>query len=142
MRDREPRPRAILSEPKDAERQGIAAIRVTLDDVYMAEYTLEPGGEPGAPHYHARHSDTFYVLEGEVEFVIDGESVRATAGTILAAPRGAIHAFPVAVGGRARFLNLHTPGGFEGYIRELTAMRSRGETPTDEFFRSHDQINV
>jgi len=44
--------------------------------------------------------------------------------------------------GRARFLNLHTPGGFERYIRELTAMRSRGETPTDEFFRSHDQYNV
>jgi hypothetical protein len=37
---------------------------------------------------------------------------------------------------------LHTPGGFERYIRELTAMRSRGETPTDEFFRSHDQYNV
>jgi mannose-6-phosphate isomerase-like protein (cupin superfamily) len=108
----------------------------------MAEYTLEPGGEPGTPHFHARHSDTFYVLEGELEFVIDGKAVRAPAGTVLAAPRGAIHAFPVAIGGRARFLNLHTPGGFERYIRELTAMRSRGEKPTDEFFRSHDQYNV
>jgi len=74
--------------------------------------------------------------------VIDGRLVRAAAGTVLAAPRGAIHAFPVAIGRRARFLNLHTPGGFERYIRELTAMRSRGETPTDEFFRSHDQYNV
>ena len=107
-----------------------------------AEYALEPGSEPGMPHYHARHSDTFYVLEGQLEFVIDGKTVRAMAGTVLAAPRGAIHAFPVAIGGRARFLNLHTPGGFERYIRELTAMRARGETPTDEFFRSHDQYNV
>ena len=136
------RPRAVLREPKDAERQGSGAIRLTLDDIYMSEYTLEPGSEPGAPHYHARHSDTFYVLEGELEFVIDGETVRATAGTVLAAPRGAIHAFPVAIGGTARFLNLHTPGGFERYIRELTAMRARGETPTEEFFRSHDQYNV
>ena len=142
MREAEPRPKAILSEPKDAERQGIGAIRITLDDIYMAEYTLEPGSEPGTPHYHARHSDTFYVLEGELEFVIDGKAVRAAAGTVLAAPRGAIHAFPVAIGGRARFLNLHTPGGFERYIRELTAMRARGETPTDQFFRSHDQYNV
>jgi quercetin dioxygenase-like cupin family protein len=142
MRDAESRPKAILNAPKDAERQGSAAIRVTLDDVYVAEYTLEPGSEPGAAHYHARHSDTFYVLEGELEFVIDGKSVRATAGTVLAAPRGAIHAFPIAIGGRARFLNLHTPGGFERYIRELTAMRARGETPTDAFFRSHDQINL
>lgn len=82
------------------------------------------------------------MLEGELEFVIDGKAVRAAAGTVLAAPRGAIHAFPVAIGGRARFLNLHTPGGFERYIRELTAMRSRGEKPNDEFFRSHDQYNV
>ena len=37
MREAEPRPKAILSEPKDAERQGIGAIRITLDDIYMAE---------------------------------------------------------------------------------------------------------
>jgi len=142
MPETQHRPEAILTHPEDAERRGIGAIRITLDDIYMAEYTLEPGSEPGAPHYHARHSDTFYVLEGELEFVIDGKAVRAAAGAVLAAPRGAIHAFPVAIGGRARFLNLHTPGGFERYIRELTAMRARGETPTDEFFRSHDQYNV
>jgi mannose-6-phosphate isomerase-like protein (cupin superfamily) len=140
--DHDPRPHAILREPQDAERQGIGAIRLTLEDIYMAEYELEPGSEPGTPHYHARHSDTFYVLDGELEFVIAGRTVRAKAGTVLAAPRGAIHAFPVAIGGRARFLNLHTPGGFERYIRELAAMRARGETPTDEFFRAHDQFNV
>jgi mannose-6-phosphate isomerase-like protein (cupin superfamily) len=142
MTDENARPRALLSEPEDAERQGMGAIRLTLDDIYMAEYELEPGSEPGAPHYHARHSDTFYVLDGELEFVIEGRAIRAKAGAVLAAPRGAIHAFPVAIGGRARFLNLHTPGGFERYIRELTALRARGETPTDEFFRSHDQFNV
>ena len=65
-----------------------------------------------------------------------------TSGMVLAAPRGAIHAFPVAIGGRARFLNFHTPGGFERYMREIVAMRARGETPTEEFFRSHDQFNV
>src|SRR5256885_17078134 len=99
MRDPESRPRAILSEPKDAERQGIGAIRITLDDIYMAEYTLVPGSEPGTPHYHARHSDTFYVLEGELEFVIDGKTIRAGAGPVLAAPRGAIHAFARAIAG-------------------------------------------
>jgi hypothetical protein len=32
---------------KDAERLGISAIRLTLDDVHMAEYALEQGSEPG-----------------------------------------------------------------------------------------------
>jgi hypothetical protein len=47
MRETENRPKAILNRPEDAEKQGIGAIRITLDDIYMAEYTLEPGSEPG-----------------------------------------------------------------------------------------------
>src|SRR5438132_13787686 len=137
MRATEPRLRGMSNEPKDASRQGIGAIRITLADIYMAEYALEPGGEPGTPHYHARHSDTFYVLEGELEFVIDGKTVRATAGAVLAAPRGANHAFPVAIGARARFLNLHTPGGFERYIRELTPCARAGRRrPMSSFDRT------
>ena len=85
-----------------------------FDDLMVSEYVLEPGTEPGDPHYHANHSDSFYVLEGELEFQIDGRAVRAAAGTLVVAPRGAVHAFPVAIGGPARLLNLHTPGGFSG----------------------------
>ena len=65
--------------------------------------------------------------------------MRATAGTLVTAPRGVVHAFPVAIGARARFLNLHTPGGFEGYLRKLNEMRARGERPDAEFQQAHDQ---
>lgn len=82
------------------------------------------------------------MLEGELEFQIDGRAVRASAGSLVVAPQGAVHAFPIAIGSRARFLNLHTPGGFERYLRELTAMRSRGEQPDAEFLRSHDIYDV
>ena len=54
MRDAEPRPKAILNEPKDAERQGSSAIRITLDDIYMAEYALEPGTVTIAPRAGTR----------------------------------------------------------------------------------------
>ena len=82
------------------------------------------------------------MLEGELEFQIDGHTVRAGVGALVAAPRGAVHAFPVAVGARARFLNLHTPGGFEVYLRELNQMRTRGEKPGVEFLQSHDIFDV
>jgi quercetin dioxygenase-like cupin family protein len=134
--------KVLVQAPGNAERLGQASLRVAIDDIYLAEYTLEPGTKPGGPHYHARHADSFYVLEGELEFVIDGRPIRAKAGTMVVAPRGAVHAFPVAIGGPARFLNMHTPGGFEKYIRELTGMRARGEEPTAEFFRSHDIFDV
>jgi quercetin dioxygenase-like cupin family protein len=113
-----------------------------FDDLMLSEYRLEPGTNPGDPHYHANHTDAFYVIEGELEFVIDGEAVRAPAGTLVVAPRGEVHAFPVAVGGPARFLNIHTPGGFERYMRTLMQMRAKGEEPDAELQRAHDQYPV
>ncbi|MGH2542482.1 MAG: cupin domain-containing protein [Ardenticatenaceae bacterium] len=132
----------LIGEAQNAERLGKAALLAATDDLMVMEYSLEPGSEPGNPHYHARHTDAFYVLEGELEFQIDGRAVRASAGTLVVAPRGAVHAFPVAIGARTRFLNLHTPGGFERYMRELTAMRARGEQPDADFLRSHDIYEV
>jgi quercetin dioxygenase-like cupin family protein len=131
-----------IQSREGAEQLGSAVLLAALDDLMVTEYSLEPGTDPGDPHYHADHSDAFYVLEGELEFRIDGRTVRAGAGTLVAAPRGAVHAFPVAIGSRARFLNLHTPGGFERYLRELNQMRSKGEKPGAEFLQSHDIFDV
>lgn len=134
---------AIIRDRRNAEQLGKAALLVATDDLTVSEYSLEPGSEPGDPHYHAQHTDSFYVIEGELEFQIDGRPVRSTTGTLLVAPRGAVHAFPIAIGPRARFLNLHTPGvGFERYMRELNAMRSRGEQPGADFLRSYDINDV
>jgi uncharacterized cupin superfamily protein len=125
-----------------AERLGSAALLAAFDDLMVSEYVLEPGTQPGEPHYHANHSDAFYVLEGELEFLVDGRAVRARAGTLVVAPRRVVHAFPVAIGTSARFLNLHTPGGFERYLRALNEMRARGETPDAELQEAHDQYPV
>ena len=127
---------------ESGEPLGSSVLLAAFDDLMLSEYVLEPGTEPGDPHYHANHTDAFYVLEGELEFVLDGEPVRAKAGTLVVAPRGEVHAFPVAIGGTARFLNIHTPGGFERYMRALVEMRARGEQPDAEFQRDHDQYLV
>jgi mannose-6-phosphate isomerase-like protein (cupin superfamily) len=127
---------------KGGEQLGSAVLLAAFDDLMVSEYVLEPGTEAGDPHYHANHTDAFYVLEGELEFVIEGKPVRATAGTLVVAPRGAVHAFPVAIGGAARFLNVHAPGGFERYLRALSEKRARGESPDAAFQEAHDQYLV
>jgi mannose-6-phosphate isomerase-like protein (cupin superfamily) len=131
-----------IEDRNGGEPLGSSVLLAAFDDLMLSEYVLEPGTEPGDPHYHANHTDAFYVLEGELEFVLDGEPVRATAGTLVVAPRGEVHAFPVAIGGPARFLNIHTPGGFERYMRALVEMRARGEQPDAEFQKEHDQYLV
>jgi quercetin dioxygenase-like cupin family protein len=132
----------LIQSREGAEQLGHAVLLAALDDLTVTEYDLDPGTEPGDPHYHANHTDSFYVLEGELEFRIDGRTVRAGAGTLVVAPRGAVHAFPIAIGSRARFLNVHTPGGFEQYLRKLNEMRARGEKPDADFLKSHDSYNV
>jgi quercetin dioxygenase-like cupin family protein len=128
-----------IQNREGGEPLGSSVLLAAFDDLMLSEYVLEPGTEPGEPHYHANHTDAFYVIAGELEFVVDGEPVRVGAGTLVAAPRGEAHAFPVAVGGPARFLNIHAPGGFERYMRALVQMRARGEAPDPEFQRQHDQ---
>jgi hypothetical protein len=43
---------------------------------------------------------------------------------------------------RATVLNLHTPGGFVEYRRELLALQARGIEPDDAFFEQHDVFDA
>ncbi len=59
-------------------------------------WTRHEAGERGAePHVHREHTDSFYVLEGELTFRIgpDLERVSAPAGTFVAVPPNVIHGF-------------------------------------------------
>ena len=68
------------------------------------------------PHTHATHTDSFYVLEGEVEFLLDGEWQRAEPGTFVSVPPNVEHGFRPA-GTAIRLLNFHTP--HDGFIERL-----------------------
>jgi mannose-6-phosphate isomerase-like protein (cupin superfamily) len=69
-------------------------------------------------HVHRHHTDCFYVLEGEAEFVLNDEVVRAGPGSFVAAPIGAVHGFRNAGEGELRLLNIHAPNtGFGVRLR-------------------------
>ena len=78
------------------------------------------------PHIHREHVDSFYVLEGELELMVDSQTVHAHPGDLVHAPPTVVHAFKNSSDGRLRFINLHTPGmRFDEYIRKMDA----GEDP-------------
>jgi mannose-6-phosphate isomerase-like protein (cupin superfamily) len=82
-----------------------------LDIAFDAPFAVEP-------HVHDDHADAFYVLEGEVEFTVGEETVRAGPGTLVLAPPGTRHGFRNPGGGQARVLNLHAPdAGFADAVR-------------------------
>jgi quercetin dioxygenase-like cupin family protein len=84
----------------------------------VLEFWCEPGFGPIEPHVHENHVDSFYVLEGEVEFTIGDETRRVGPGTWVAAPPGVHHGFSIPGPDNAHFLNIHAPGrGFIASIR-------------------------
>jgi quercetin dioxygenase-like cupin family protein len=86
-------------------------------DLEVVEGTFEYGWEGVEPHVHSDHTDSFYVLEGEVEFLVDGEWRRGGPGTFFSAPRGVEHGFRNPGPGRIRVLNIHAPN--TGFVERL-----------------------
>jgi quercetin dioxygenase-like cupin family protein len=85
------------------------------DDAFsLVEVAMERGRATGL-HTDPSH-ETFYVLEGELLFYVDGAERRGRAGDTIGIRRGVPHAF-MAISERARFLVLNTPGGHDRFFR-------------------------
>ena len=81
-----------------------------------------PGERGPDPHVHREHFDAFYVLEGELTFVVGPAAERITAmpGGIVAVPPNVIHSFVNDGNVDACWLNMHAPDtGFAHYLRDL-----------------------
>lgn len=73
-------------------------------------------------HLHRHHAETFYILEGAVDFYIDGNWVRAEPGSCLHVPPGVPHACAVVDHQPARMLMIYQPAGFDQFLAELAEM--------------------
>jgi quercetin dioxygenase-like cupin family protein len=95
----------------------------------LADAVVPPGGGP-PPHYHTREEESFYVLEGELTFTVDGQTVVGGPGTFVQIPRGTPHAFKNQSSAPARMLIQCTPAGFEKFMAEFaTALPSPAAPP-------------
>ncbi|WP_170506712.1 cupin domain-containing protein [Ruegeria arenilitoris] len=73
-------------------------------------------------HRHDNHAETFYFLEGAVDFYVDGDWHRCGPGTTMHVPPEVPHACRVADGAPARMLMIFQPSGFDGFLAELSTM--------------------
>lgn len=72
-------------------------------------------------HRHDSHAETFYVLEGVIDFYIGGDWHRAMPGTTLHIPPGIPHACKVADDATAKMLMIFQPSGFDLFLEEMSA---------------------
>jgi quercetin dioxygenase-like cupin family protein len=93
-------------------------ILAELPELEVIELRFGPDFEGVDPHTHADQVDSFYVLDGEAEFTVDGRVFRAGPGSYVAAPAGVVHGFRNAGDGELRMLNVHSPNtGFAERLR-------------------------
>ncbi len=131
---------AILLGPGEGETITERATRTVLlkaglDAIAVTETRYEPGERGPDPHVHYRHTDAFYVLEGELLFELGPalEAIPAPAGSFVTAPPNVVHTFRNESPSRTRFLNFHTPSErFHAYLR---AMRDGAD---GDWFDQHD----
>ena len=75
----------------------------------LVECTV-PVGAGAPPNHHAGETEGFFILDGQIMFVINGEERRAGPGDYVAIPDGAVHAFQAIGDSPARVLVLNAPG--------------------------------
>ena len=79
----------------------------------LALIEIQPHRSGPPSHMHAEEDDSFYILEGELTFTVEGEEVAAGPGTFVLVPPGLEHTFANHGDALVRMLNVHAPAGFD-----------------------------
>ena len=98
------------------------SILVAAEDVTVTYARYAAGEHVAAPHVHDKHTDAFYVLEGELTFEIgrEPEIVTVASRGFIAVPPGVAHSFRNDGDRPARWLTIHAPdGGFAAFMRAI-----------------------
>jgi quercetin dioxygenase-like cupin family protein len=93
-------------------------------------------------HVHRYEDETFYVLDGEHEFVSGDRTFRLGPGGLAFLPRGIPHAHRRLVPGVGRLLCTTTPAGFERFFRSLAESARSGEPPETAYARASELAGI
>ena len=94
----------------------------------MFEWEIPPGFATGL-HVHKVQEETFYVLDGQCEWFVNGEQIQASRGTYVFIPPGVPHNITNASASPATVLMTVSPPGHEHYFEELSLILESGVPP-------------
>lgn len=118
---------------------------------YSLMHETLPKGSGAPPHKHAWSDEHFYLLTGEVTFLVGDETRTSRAGDFVFVPRNTRHAFRVD-SEVCTLLNGYTPSGLELAVVEMgrpapsRTIPPKGATPpphlSDDQLRRYGMINL
>jgi mannose-6-phosphate isomerase-like protein (cupin superfamily) len=100
-------------------------------DLSLMERTLPPGGRRPPPHRHTNCSEAYFVLDGLVSVIVEGEELTVGPEGFVLVPRGTAHTFGNAGDVEARLLVIHAPA-MDAYFAGLHDLWNRAEPPSPD----------
>ena len=100
-------------------------------DFSFMERTLPVGGRRPPAHRHTNCSEAYFVLDGEVSVVVEGQEQSLKPEDFQLVPRGVSHTFGNGGDTEARLLVLHAPA-MDAYFAALHGLWNRDEPPSPD----------
>ena len=95
------------------------------------EFVAAPGFDTGL-HVHERLEETWYILDGVIEFRVGEETFEAASGACVFVPPRVPHAFANRTDTPATFLLIMSPPGHDRYFDELAEILAVDGPPDSE----------
>ncbi len=95
----------------------------------LIEWTIPPGAPAPPRHVHREGSETFFILEGTLQFPLADRTVSAAAGACLHIPPGTAHTLANEGEVAARALELFVPGSLLGLVEAVGQLFATGDPP-------------
>lgn len=77
-----------------------------------------PAGSQGPPpHIHSKYKEAFLIMEGEMEFFINGNTKVLGPGESIDIPPGTLHTFNNRTDKKCTWVNIHSPKGFSSFFK-------------------------
>ena len=128
----------VLLEPGEGRSVSLRGTEVAFkvesgraDGASCVEFTAAPGFDTGL-HVHERLEETWYIVDGAIEFRVGEETFEATSGAYVFVPPQVPHAFANRTDAPARFLLIMSPPGHDRYFDELAEILATDGPPDAE----------
>ena len=116
-------------------RTSTCTFKVTGQDTHghfgLFEFVMPPETDGASPHIHKQLTEIFYVVEGEVELVLNQEHIAAAPGALMLVPENTPHGFSNPGATTAKLLIMFCPADSrEQYFEGLAALTKDGRQPS------------
>lgn len=99
----------------------------------LFELTLEPETDGASLHIHKQMTEIFYVVEGEMELLLNQRKITAIPGALMTVPENTPHGFSNPSLMRSKLLIMFCPADSrEQYFEGLAELTKNGRKPSQE----------